>query len=188
MAESISRIFNPLLNPVIAFAILIFSASRLGGAQQMGYFTIATVFSSATIYAYIYYLKHKRVIHSTEFIVREHRINPLTFGVLSYALGFFFLTLFNAPPIVRGLMFCYVTNTIVVLLITRRWKISIHTTAIANPLVAIVYQFGWMALPILGLVPLVGFARVKMGRHDVLQVAAGGLLGILMTALQLTFF
>jgi membrane-associated phospholipid phosphatase len=188
MAELISRVFNPLLNPVIAFAVLIWGTPKLSALQQVLYWTIATVFSSATIYGYIYYLKHKRVIHSTEFIVREHRINPLTFGVLSYALGFFFLTLFNAPPIVRGLMFCYVTNTIVVLLITRQWKISVHTTAIANPLVAIVYQFGWTLFPILALVPLVGYSRVKLDRHDILQVAAGGLLGMIMTAVQLTFF
>ena len=87
-------------------------------------------------------------------------------------MGFSFLTLFGAPSIVRGLMFCYVTNTIVVLLITRRWKISIHTTAIANPLVAIVVHFGWMMAPILVLVPIVGLARVKMKRHDEWQVAA----------------
>jgi membrane-associated phospholipid phosphatase len=188
MAQFISRVFNPLLNPVIAFALLIFMAPKMGAGAQIFYFTIAAIFSSLVIFGYIYYLKHKRVIQSTELIVREHRINPLTFAVLSYATGFFFLTLFNAPAIVRGLMFCYVTNTIVVLMITRRWKISIHTTAMANPLVAIVYQFGWMLLPILGLVPLVGLSRVKMGRHDLLQVTAGGLLGVLMTALQLSFF
>jgi membrane-associated phospholipid phosphatase len=192
MAQLISRVFNPLLNPVIAFALLIFMAPKMAvkitPGAQMFHFTIAAVFSSFVIFGYIYYLKHKRVIQSTELIVREHRINPLTFAVLSYATGFFFLTLFNAPSIVRGLMFCYVTNTIVVLIITRRWKISIHTTAMANPLVAIVHQFGWMFAPILVLVPLVGFSRVKMGRHDLLQVTAGGLLGVLMTALQLSFF
>ena len=75
-----------------------------------------------------------------------------------------------------------------VLLITRRWKISIHTTAIANPLVAIVVHFGWMMAPILVLVPIVGLARVKMKRHDEWQVAAGGLIGVVMTAVQLYFF
>ena len=85
-------------------------------------------------------------------------------------------------------MFCYVTNALVVLLITRRWKISLHTAAIANPLVAIVVQFGWVVAPILVLVPIVGLARVKMKRHDELQVMAGGMVGIVMTAVQLYFF
>ena len=192
MAELVSSMFNPLINPVIAFAVLLFYAPRstlgIAWGTQMVYFTIATFFSSVIIFAYIYYLKYKKVIHSTELIVREHRINPLTFGVISYAMGFFFLTLLDAPSIVRGLMFCYVTNTLVVLLITRRWKISIHTAAIANPLVAIVVHFGWMMAPILVLVPIVGMARVKLKRHDELQVVAGGLVGMVMTTVQLYFF
>ena len=191
MAELVSSVFNPLINPVIAFAVLLFYAPRSTGISwgtPMIHFTIATFFSSVIIFAYIYYLKHKNVIHSTELILREHRINPLTFGVISYAMGFFFLTLLDAPAIVRGLMFCYVTNTLVVLLITRRWKISIHTAAIANPLVAIVVHFGWMMAPILVLVPIVGMARVKLKRHDELQVMAGGLVGMGMTAVQLYFF
>ena len=192
MAELVSSVFNPLINPVIAFAVLLLYAPRSTLGLSLGtlmiHFTIATFFSSVIIFAYIYYLKHKKVIQSTELIVREHRINPLTFGVISYAMGFFFLTLLDAPAIVRGLMFCYVTNTLVVLLITRRWKISIHTAAIANPLVAIVAHFGWMMAPILVLVPIVGLARVKLKRHDELQVVAGGLVGMVMTTVQLYFF
>ena len=192
MAEVISRIFNPLINPVIAFAVLLFGAPSLTPSTTWGarlfYFAIATLFSSVIIFAYICYIKHKNVINSTELIVREHRINPLTLGVLSYATGFFFLTLFGAPSIVRGLMFCYVTNAIIVLLITRRWKISIRTTTVANSLVAIVAQFGWMMAPILVLVPIVGLARVKMKRHGALQVVAGGVIGVVMTAVQLYFF
>ena len=110
MAEVISRIFNPLINPVIAFAVLLFGAPSLTPSTTWGtrffYFAIATLFSSVIIFVYIYYIKHKNVINSTELIVREHRINPLTLGVLSYAMGFFFLTLYDAPSLVRGLMFC----------------------------------------------------------------------------------
>ena len=192
MAEVVSRIFNPLINPVIAFAVLLFGApgvtSNMTWDARLFYFAIATMFSSVIIFAYIRYLKYKQVINSAELIVREHRINPLTLGVLSYAVGFFFLTLFDAPSIVRGLMFCYITNAIVVLLVTRRWKVSIHTATIANSLTAIVFQFGWMMAPILALVPIVGLARVKLKRHNELQVAAGGLIGVVMTAVQLYFF
>lgn len=192
MAEVVSRVFNPLINPVIAFAVLLFGDLEATPGLTLGarlfYFAIATVFSSMIIFAYVRYLKHKHIINSAELILREHRINPLTLGVLSYAVGFFFLTLFDAPSLVRGLMFCYVTNAIVVLLVTRHWKISIHTATIANSLVAIVFQLGWMMAPILVLVPIVGMARVKMKRHDELQVAAGGLIGVVMTAVQLHFF
>jgi membrane-associated phospholipid phosphatase len=73
-------------------------------------------------------------------------------------------------------------------MITRRWKISIHTTGIAGPLVALTYQFGWMLLPLYILIPIVGLARVKMHRHTQLQVVAGGILGVAMTIVQLYYF
>ena len=187
MAELVSRVFNPLLTPVVAFGLLVLFAPGIPAGKQFLYCAIALFFSSAVIFGYIHYLKHKRVIHSTDLIVREHRINPLTFAVLSYAIGYILLTSFSAPPIIRGLMFCYVTNTLVILWITRQWKISIHTAAIANPIVALVYEFGWLFAPLLLIVPLVGFSRVKMQRHDLAQVMAGGLIGMGMTAFQLWF-
>lgn len=63
-----------------------------------------------------------------------------------------------------------------------------HTTAAGGPLVPIVLQFGALTLPLLLLVPLVGWSRVVMGRHTVAQVLVGGLIGLGLTALQLLFF
>ena len=85
-------------------------------------------------------------------------------------------------------MFCYVTTSVLVLMITRRWKISMHTTAIANATMALVYHWGWTVLPVLGLIPIVAAARIKTQRYDLLQVSAGALLGSIMTMLQLYWF
>jgi phosphoglycerol transferase MdoB-like AlkP superfamily enzyme len=149
---------------------------------------IACAFSSGLIFLYISYLKYKRAINTTELVDREHRINPLTFAVLSYALGYVFLTGFNAPAIVRALMLCYVTNSILVLIITRRWKISLHTTSLGNAVMALVYYGGWMMIPAFGLIPIVAAGRVQTQKHDLLQVGAGALLGTVMTGLQFYFF
>ena len=190
MITSIARIFNPLLSPVFAFTLLIalIPIAAPSSDLRLIHWLIACLFSSGLIFAYISYLKYKRVIRSTEFIDREHRISPLTFAVISYALGYLFLTVLNAPPIVRGLMFCYVTTSVLVLMITRRWKISMHTTAIANATMALVYHWGWTVLPVLGLIPIVAAARIKTQRHDLLQVGAGALLGASITILQLYWF
>jgi membrane-associated phospholipid phosphatase len=186
-ARLVSEVFNPLINPIVTFLIL-----ALGEQEQSQNiflnWIVAITFSSGLIFLYIGYLKQKRAIDSTELIIREQRISPLTFAVLSYALGFGVLTLLNAPWLMRGLMFCYATNTMAVLMITRRWKISIHTTGIAGPLVALTYQFGWMLLPLYILIPIVGLSRVKMHRHTNLQVLAGGILGVAMTIVQLYYF
>lgn len=187
-ARLVSEVFNPLINPIVTFLVLAVSGSRQSNAMVFLHWGVAITFASGLIFLYIAYLKQKRIIDSTELIVREQRISPLTFAVLSYALGFGVLTLLNAPWLMRGLMFCYATNTMVVLMITRRWKISIHTTGIAGPLVALTYQFGWMLLPLYILIPIVGLSRVKMRRHTPLQVFIGGILGVVMTIVQLYYF
>ena len=190
MIISIARIFNPLLSPVFAFTLLLalIPITTPDRDLRLIYWLISCLFSSGLIFAYISYLKYKRVIKSTELVDREHRISPLTFAVISYALGYLLLTVLSAPPIVCGLMFCYVTTGVLVLMITRRWKISMHTTAIANATMVLVYHWGWTVLPVLGLIPIVAAARIKTQRHDLLQVTAGALLGSIMTMLQLYWF
>ena len=63
MAELVSRVFNPLINPVIAFAVLLFGAPRVTPGMTWGarlfYFATATFFSSVIIFAYIHYLSTK---------------------------------------------------------------------------------------------------------------------------------
>ena len=129
MIISIARIFNPLLSPVFAFTLLLalIPITTPDRDLRLIYWLVSCLFSSGLIFAYISYLKYKRVIKSTELVDREHRISPLTFAVISYALGYLLLTVLSAPPIVCGLMFCYVTTGVLVLMITRRWKISMHT-------------------------------------------------------------
>ncbi len=154
----------------------------------MIHWLLACTFSSGLIFLYVSYLKHKRAINTTELVDREHRINPLTFAVLSYAIGYVLLTWFNAPAIVRALMLCYVTNSILALIITRRWKISLHTTSLGNAVMALVYHGGWVMIPAFGLIPIVAAGRVQTQKHDLLQVSAGALLGTVMTGLQFYFF
>jgi membrane-associated phospholipid phosphatase len=128
------------------------------------------------------------VIESADILVREQRLNPLLVGALSYGLGFVALYLLDAPPLVQGLMFCYATNTLLVVLITRWWKVSVHTTAAGGPLVPFIFQFGLLAAPFLILVPLVGWSRVVLERHTLAQVLVGACIGLGLTAVQLPLF
>jgi hypothetical protein len=194
-AEFVSEFFSPLLVPLLAFMLILSRSPNtdLAPIQKLLSFTIAAIFSSGLIYAYVYYLKHKRVIESTALIVRNDRISPLTFAVLSYGLGFLVLwlasklALLPTPSLLLGLMFCYATNTLVLLLITRRWKISIHTAMIAAAMVALTHAYGLRVLPFYVLIPIVGGARIMSQRQNMAQVMAGGLLGLVMTTIQMQF-
>lgn len=74
------------------------------------------------------------------------------------------------------------------LLVTVAWKISQHVSAIAASATLITAALGIAAAPVLLLIPLVAWARIKVGAHTPLQTIAGGASGALITFLTLQVF
>ena len=58
-------------------------------------------------------LRRYGIISDLDTSIRKQRILPLSLGVLYAAIGFIVLTMQNADAIVRGLMFCFITNTVI---------------------------------------------------------------------------
>jgi membrane-associated phospholipid phosphatase len=184
-ARLVSALFHPLLLPAIAFWLLLFFDQRLTLGAQLLFLGVAICFSVVLIPLYIFWLKQRGVVESMDIVVRRQRLNPLLLGALSYFVGFLALSWLDAPYLVQGLMFCYATNTLLVVFITRWWKVSVHTTAISGPLVALLFQFGPLVIPWFALIPFVGASRVILRRHTVAQVLVGAAIGLLLTMLQL---
>jgi membrane-associated phospholipid phosphatase len=148
---------------------------------------VSVLFSCVLIPAYIFYLKKKGSVDSMDINLREQRMNPLILGITSYFIGFLILSALHSPNLVQGLMFCYASNTLLVLFITHRWKVSVHATSISGPLVALTFQFGMVVLPFYILIPIVATSRVILKRHTVGQVIVGSLIGLVLTSLQLRY-
>jgi membrane-associated phospholipid phosphatase len=94
----------------------------------------------------------------------------------------------KAPAMVTALMLCYAGNTLVMMLITRRWKISIHASGIAGPTTALIASLGiWASIFFVLLVP-VGWARIKLKAHTPTQLLAGALVTVPLTWIQLRIY
>jgi membrane-associated phospholipid phosphatase len=74
------------------------------------------------------------------------------------------------------------------MLITFKWKISIHASGITSPFTALVYLLGGVMLPLLLVVIPVGWARVELKAHTKMQVTAGAILSGLLTWVQMSFY
>lgn len=116
---------------------------------------------------------------------REDRIYPLLMVIIFYVVGVIVLFATGAPPLTSALMVCYLNNTLIVLLFSLFWKISIHAMGISGPATALIYLFGWPGLLFSLLVPLVVWSRLHLKRHTPSQLIIGTILGYLLTALQL---
>lgn len=119
---------------------------------------------------------------------KEDRVRPLFWILLSYLLGVVVLFAISAPLVITVLMFCYFSNTLVVLLISLFWKISIHSVGVAGPVAFLIYVFGYLGLIFLLLIPLVMWSRLFLKRHTCNQVIAGASLGFGLTVAQIYFF
>jgi membrane-associated phospholipid phosphatase len=185
IAQVVSAIFHPLALPAVAFTFLVIADDTSDLSRKLVIEFVAIAFSVIVVPGYIFFLKSKGIIDSADITIREQRINPLSIGAASYFIGFILLKIVGAPNIIQGLMFCYATNTLLVVLITNWWKVSVHTTAISGPLVALAYQFGNVVFPFFALIPLVGVSRFILKRHSFAQIFVGAIIGVLLTAWQI---
>lgn len=117
--------------------------------------------------------------------VKEERTKPLLISAAFYVAGLVPLIEFNVHIISMAFWFCYISNTLVLILINRHWKISVHAMGASGPLAAITYVIGAPAL-IFGItVFLVGWSRIILKVHSVNQVAAGIIFAFISTYLQI---
>lgn len=123
--EFVSGAFHPITNAGVAFLLLTLFSEGNSIAIKAAYFFIALLFSMVIPYVYIFYLKKRGYLDNVDITERMKRLNPFAFSILSYFAGFLVLLFSEAPVYVQGLMFCYGTNTLLVMLVTRWWKVSV---------------------------------------------------------------
>jgi len=184
----ISLVFNPLFVAPVFFLIMLLADPSLSVSNKWLLSLIVLTFSSFIPLGFLLILQSKGKIHTIEIDRREKRVTPLLLGVLHFIIGYFILRFLKAPPLVSGLMFCYATNTFIVVLITLYWKISLHAIGVSGPFAALVFQCGWQVWPLGLIIPLVGISRIILKKHTIMQVIAGTMIGLLSTGLQIYLF
>ena len=107
----------------------------------------------------------------------KQRERLLLLGAGCYFLGCILLLLANAPALMVGAGCAFCANTSLVWLINRQWKISIHTTGVGSGLLVLLLAGGTVVWSLAPALPLVAWARLRLGSHTPAQLAAGALLG-----------
>ncbi|MDQ6670670.1 MAG: phosphoesterase PA-phosphatase [Chloroflexota bacterium] len=169
--------------PVAGVLLLIVawhSATSLADALLWG--VIAVVCAAVLPMAYILRGVRRRRLTDRHVHLRHQRPLPLLVGVTSVLAGIGVLTLGHAPRELVALVVAMGVGLASSLLVTLRWKISIHVAVVAGAVVILILVFGptWLALT--PLVAGVAWARVVLGDHSLAQSAAGSILGATVAA------
>jgi hypothetical protein len=170
---------------MICFILLILYQGAPNGLTLIG---ISTLFGCLLPLAMVGVLLKLDLINDFYAHDKNTRYIPFLWTDLFYLMGTIALFMVEAPPAVTALMACYFVNGLVLLAITFKWKISIHTSGITGPVTALVYVIGATMLPLfLALLP-VAWARVELKAHTKMQVTVGAVLTSVLTWWQMGFY
>jgi len=177
IARYVSAVGNAPIVAATVFTVLIaFTRSPLYQLE------IAIVFATLVPLGLLFYLTRKRIIPDLYASDRGSRAIAFVGVLISYFVGGVALSLTRAMPIVTGLMLCYFVNGFIAMLISLKWKISVHA------LTSLIFQFGLLLSPIWLLVVPVGWARLELKAHSLSQILVGALIAIPLTWFQLVVY
>ena len=132
-----------------------------------------------------FYLRKKGKLVDYDASIKEERTFPYIISTLIYICGFAILLFYKINIILTAFWFCYISNTILIMIINKSWKISAHTMGASGPLAVLCFAAGWQSLLFLPLVIFIGWGRLHRKVHTFAQVAAGALVGFISTYLQM---
>ncbi len=189
-AEKFARIISTLFVPP-AFALIIFTffAFHLEQttADKVILILVTLVFGFGLhIWLFVHFRK-KGLIVDLDASIKEERTFPFLIATGFYISGLIFLIWLQINIISIAFWFCYISNTIIVVLINKYWKISIHAIGASGAAAALFIVLGPVSLPVFAVVLLVGWSRIKLRCHTPMQVIAGIILGFCSTYLQIHF-
>lgn len=191
IANTISTVTNPPIICIPLFLIICLTLSSSSGGFDLGKFIVleivSLVFASVLPMAIILFWA-KRLGTDKDISNRSDRYMPLIVGIISYFIGFLICLIFNLDNFLTCLLLCYSINTGVVLVITTKWKISVHTTGLSGPVAALILLMGPAGALFGVLYPILIWSRVLLKKHTLAQAIAGGVQGFFLTVLEMYLF
>lgn len=198
LADLLAYVVSPLALPVVALTV---GAVALGaGAREAWLIAAGSLLAHGIVpLVFLVWLVGRGEARSIEVRDRERRTAPYLFGAACVTLFALVLAVW-LPPQRQALAWiecAQAVNTLVLMAINLRWKISLHLTTLAVTISTLATMalaldlprpdvlppglFAFLAL----LVPALAWARVYAGAHTVAQTVGGTLFGLVVPALEI---
>ena len=185
LASGVSALLNaPLVTLVTFIGLLIY----LKPYNMMTLIVVTALFGCILPLLMVYGLLKLNIIKDFYAFEKDTRIIPFLWTTILYLAGAVLLIILEAPLVVTALMACYFVNGLVLMLITFKWKISIHASGLTGPVTAIVYFLGSTMLPLFLVVIPIAWARLELKAHTIMQITAGAIITTIITWIQMNAY
>ncbi len=177
-----------LVPPTVSATVLTVLALRSASgsiARDCALWLVAVLCTGGLQIGYVLALRARRRVTAWDVPERLERTRPYLISVAVSTAGFITLVVLEAPLAFRLLLWCFSVNTLILVAINLRWKISAHMMGFTGPLLFLL-PVSWELLVALAMLAVaLGWARISLHAHTPAQVFAGGAAGIFLVGLQL---
>ena len=196
LEKIVSILFHPIFVPTITvFLVVKIYSNIIILENQAGIILIGTcVFSLILPLLSVFILLLTKKIDSLEMPKKEERFLPILFASIWMILGFYFMKeIFSYAPIMKSIYLGAIYIMLIALLITKKWKISLHMLAIGGAtgvFIMLEFLFGQnlMLLLITILISgILGFSRLSLKAHSLNQIYAGFIIGNIIMGLSILY-
>jgi membrane-associated phospholipid phosphatase len=175
VARTLTEVFQP--PAVVSVLLLISPAVQPGFPGTIWFGVLGAFFVCVLPFAYVLIMVRLGKLSDHHVSDRKERAPLLMVALVSVVVGLLVLNLINAPTSVSEMILALIGGIAVLAAVSLVWKISGHASAISAAAVIAALMFGPAWLPLLLLVPAVGWSRVVLRAHTPAQVIAGSLFG-----------
>ena len=175
IAGWITEVFQPPV--VVSVQLLVSPLTQPGFPGTMAYGALAALFVCVIPLLLLLVLVRLGKVTDHHVSDRKQRAPVLLMTLGSIVAGLLVLEAAGAPESVVAMVLAVVGGVVVLAGVSPFWKISGHAAAISSSAVIAVMMLGQAWLPLLLLIPAVGWSRVVLRAHTVAQVVAGSLFG-----------
>ena len=184
LARIVSTVFVPPSFTIIIFIIFALYLET-DFTKILVTMLVALIFGFISpIVLFLHYRKRGKIV-DIDASIKEERTVPMSISLIFFTMGFIFLLLYKVNIISMAFWFCYISNTLIAILINKKWKISAHTMGASGPIAALTFVFGPVSLIYLVISIFVGWSRIQLKCHSFGQVMAGGIFAFISTYFQI---
>jgi len=176
IARVVSNVAAPPVLAVVGAVLLTLSSTTTGAWRWAVLLAVTTVLLPSVYVGWMVWRGQISDIHVPN---REERLKPYLVTAAAAAAGWAICFMWPAPADFRMLAAANCLQAILFMLITLRWKISLHSAAAGSLTVLGVAAFSMSGLYLALTVPLIAWARVRLQRHTLMQTVVGAALGAL---------
>ena len=187
LSKIISGIFHPIFIPSFVILVVINKFTNiLILSSQVPFIVVGVLFFTLFLpLLSVFYLLITKKIESLEMSKKEERPLPLAISFFLMITGYYIMQEgLNYTPIIKSIYLGSTYILIIIIVITRTWKISLHMLGMGGAtgvflalqiLLGGLYQITLLTFFLSG---IVGYSRIQKKAHSLDQVYAGFLLGL----------